>query len=774
MRTLNVLAAIVVALAVTLPGAAEEAQLGSRIDDFTLRDYHGQLHSLSDYGESKLVVVVFMGTQCPLAKLYSPRLAQLSDEFAPRGVQFVGVFPNRQDSVTEIASHARRHGITFPLLKDLGNAVADKFAAERTPEVFALDEKREVRYHGRIDDQYGFSVGGRVGYQLPEPRRRDLVIALEELLAGGPVSEPLTDAPGCHIGRIREPDADADVTYSRDIAPILNGNCVFCHREGQIAPFPLTNYDETVGWAEMIREVVDFQRMPPWHADPNYGKFVNDARLSDEEKNLIRQWVDAGAPEGDPSDLPEPPVFAEGWMIPEPDEVIYMAKEPFQVPAEGVVDYQNIIVDPGWTEDKWVKAMEPRPGNPAVVHHIVMYVIPPPGVSKYYSANLPKTALDWFASYAPGLRPPVLPDDTARFIPAGSKLNFQMHYTPNGTAQSDLSYVGIKFADPEKVKREIAVQHAGNHSFVIPAHAENHRVESFYTFRKDSLLWSVSPHMHLRGKDFLYKLIYPSGEEKTILSVPQYDFGWQTTYVFEEPMHVPAGTKMHCIAHFDNSENNLNNPDPTINVRYGPQTWEEMMYGWFEICLADQDLTDETISGERDPRARTGNFLAALEAGGVLIDDELRGAASRAWEQDERFLLFATLVNEKVPQLDRADVVYITSDRLRPSQVAELNGIRTTFRSTSTTLSAEGAALADYLTAGNEPVVHDDLAEVDDSLLGRMAKRGVKSSVHVPFERGGQRYLASYWSTEPEAFGPAAVEFLIQVTELLAAAPESN
>jgi hypothetical protein len=289
-------------------------------------------------------------------------------------------------------------------------------------------------------------------------------------------------------------------------------------------------------------------------------------------------------------------------MSPEPDQVVQMPK-PFDVPAEGTVPYQSFVVDPGWTEDKWVAAMEPRPGNPAVVHHIVMYVIPPKGVSKYFSANLPKTQLDWFASFSPGFRQPVLPKGTARYIPKGSKLIFQMHYTPNGTAQSDQSSVGIKFADPKDVKQEIAVQHSGEHNFVIPAHAGNHEVQSEYTFAHDSLLWSVSPHMHLRGKDFLYTLVFPDGKEEIILDVPQYDFGWQTTYTLADPKRVPKGSKLRCVAHFDNSENNLNNPDPTKEVRYGPQTWEEMCYGWFEIVLADQDLTSELAKGPANTQA---------------------------------------------------------------------------------------------------------------------------------------------------------------------------
>jgi peroxiredoxin/mono/diheme cytochrome c family protein len=603
MLTLRTLVCGMLALSVCHAGLAfaepHEASALTKVDDFALADAYGKEHRLSDYGERPVVVLAFLGTECPLARVYAPRLAALAKKYEGQGVVFLGINSNAQDNVTELKNFIRVNGIEFPILKDLNNTLADRLHATRNPAAYLLDRQRVVRYKGRIDDQYGLQdtkSGTRVSYQLKAPRREDLAQAIDELLADKSVSVAQTEPTGCLIGRRKQANDHSKITYSKQIAQLFNEHCVLCHRPGQIGPFSLTSYEDAAGWAEMIGEVVAEQRMPPWHADPKHGKFANDARLSAEERGLIAEWVAAGAPKGDLADLPEPPKFAEGWMISEPDQVVYMPKS-FDVPAEGTVPYQSIIVDPGWEEDKWVTVMEPRPGNAAVVHHIVMYVVPPQGVSKYFSANLPKTQLDWFASFSPGLRPPVLPKGTARFIPAKSKLVFQMHYTPNGTKQSDRSYVGIKFADPKTVKREIAVQHAGNHDFVIPPHAADHEVMSEYTFEHDSMLWSVSPHMHLRGKDFLYTLIYPDGKNEIVLHVPQYDFGWQTTYTLAEPKQVSKGTTLRCVAHFDNSENNLNNPDPTQEVRYGPQTWEEMCYGWFEIVLADQDLSAELAKG---------------------------------------------------------------------------------------------------------------------------------------------------------------------------------
>ena len=316
---------------------AETSPLGKKIDGFTASDFHGKEVSLKDFADSKAVVVAVLGTECPQAKLYAPRLVELAEKFKAQGVAFLAIDANQQDSVSELAHYAKEHKIEFPLLKDTGNTIADQLGAIRTPEVFLLDADRVVRYWGRIDDQYGFQEGG-VAFQREAPQRQDLAVAIDEVLAGKPVTLAEAKSQGCHIGRIKQPVADSEVTFTKHIASILNNNCVYCHREKQIAPFSLTNYEDAVGWAEMVREVVNDNRMPPWHADPAHGKFSNDARLSDADKALINKWVDNGAPQGDPKDLPAAPQFAEGWQIPTPDEVIYMPEAGYDVPATGTVE----------------------------------------------------------------------------------------------------------------------------------------------------------------------------------------------------------------------------------------------------------------------------------------------------------------------------------------------------------------------------------------------------------------------------------------------------
>jgi peroxiredoxin len=310
--------------------AEAASPVGRKVEDFILPDWHGRPRTLSEWADSKAVVIIFLGTACPLCKLYGPRLADLAEEFGPRGVAFVGIDANDQDGLTEIATYVARHKVPFPILTDSGGAVADRMGARRTPEAFVLDETRTVRYWGRIDDQYG------IGVQRAGPARRHVAAALDELLAGHPVSRPAIRPVGCRIGRAPSPAADrrpSGITYAREVGRLLQRRCVECHRPGEVAPFSLTRYADAAAWAPMIREVVADGRMPPWFADPRHGHFRNDARLTDDEKRLLVQWIDDGCPEGDPADLPPPPTFPDGWRIPRPDQVLYMADGPYDVPA---------------------------------------------------------------------------------------------------------------------------------------------------------------------------------------------------------------------------------------------------------------------------------------------------------------------------------------------------------------------------------------------------------------------------------------------------------
>ncbi|WP_404309022.1 redoxin domain-containing protein [Neorhodopirellula lusitana] len=554
---------------------AEPAFIGQRIESFTLKDFRGKQHSLDELQTSELVVIAFLGTECPLAKLYGPRLADLHKRYTPKGVAFLAINANVQDSVTEMAAYARIHGVDFPMLKDLRCQVADQLGAQRTPEVFVLDRSRKVQYRGRIDNQYG------IGYNRDAPLREDLATALDELLAGIPVSLPITQPTGCHIGRLPKPDNDAKITYSNRIAHILQQRCVECHRDGDIAPFALMDYDEVVGWAPMIEEVVREQRMPPWHAAPDHGHFRNDRLLSNEEKDAIYQWVASGSPEGDPAHLPTPIDFPTGWQLPrEPDIEFNIQETPFRVQAEGEVAYQWFAVDTHFTEDKWLAGVEVQPGNREVVHHILTFVREP------QDWRTRSVGRGFFAGYVPGLRAQMLPEGMAKLIPAGSQLTFQVHYTPIGSVQYDQSKIGLIFADPESVTHRVISSSAINPRIRIPAQESNHREEAASpTIPWDSQLLSMSPHMHLRGKSFHYEVELPNGQREVLLDVPQYDFNWQTEYQLLQPMDLPAGSRIFTVAHYDNSAANLNNPDPNRTVRWGDQSWDEMMIGYFNLAV---------------------------------------------------------------------------------------------------------------------------------------------------------------------------------------------
>lgn len=644
-------------LAAPSAGSAAEGPIGKKIEDFSLHDFRGKVHSLKDYADSKGVVVAFIGIECPLARLYAPRLAELAAHYEKQGVTFIAVDSNRQDSVTELGGFAQRHKLSFPVLKDPSNEVADLFGAERTPEVYLLDSEGVIRYHGRVDDQYGQHLAEnnkRISYQHTEPKRRDLAIALDELLAGEEVSVAQTDVTGCIIGRIPEVEPGGDVTYSNQIARILQDRCVECHRDGEIAPFALTDYDEVVGWSEMIREVVQEERMPPWHANPEYGQFQNDCRLSNDEKQLISTWVDNGSPEGDPNDLPEPRQFTEGWGIDEPDQVIYMSDKPYDIPAEGTVEYQYFEVDPGWKEDKWIKSAEARPDNRAVVHHIIGFIRPPAGDTRGIREG------GAGIGYAPGMPPRTFEPETAMFVPAGSKIVFQMHYTPNGRPQKDRSYIGVVFADEEDVKFRASGGAAMNTRFEIPAGADNHQVTSDYEFEEDRLLLGMLPHMHLRGKSFRFIAEYPDGESEILLDVPRYDFNWQLRYDLVEPKLMPAGTRLHCIAHFDNSEDNLSNPDPSEAVTWGDQTWEEMMIGWFTTRYVDP-VDHEKLKAEMAAAAKeAGERFQEMAKGFIArFDKDDSGTLSKEESPEQMQRFFNNLDTNRDGQVDADEALEV-------------------------------------------------------------------------------------------------------------------
>ncbi len=377
-------------------------------------------------------------------------------------------------------------------------------------------------------------------------------------------------------------------TFSKDVAPIIYKNCAGCHRPGDIGPMPLLNYEQVRPWAKSIREKVSLGLMPPWHSTDPHGTFSNDRRLSDADKKTILDWASNGAPEGNPKDLPPAPKFTDGWTIGKPDVVFTMAK-PYDVPEKGTIPYQYVTIPTNFTEDKWVQAIEIRPGARAVVHHVLVFEktsgpapkmaymsVPPKGspVKQAPQAQGPGTLI---ATTAPGTNAMVLDPGQAMKLHAGANLVLQLHYTANGKAASDATSVGVIFAK-EPPRQEIHNGAFINALFKLPAGSPDEAVDSAIVFNEDSHITALFPHTHLRGKSWEYRMIYPDGRTETVLAVPHYDFNWQTYYVFTKPLAAPKGSRLEATAHYDNSPQNKWNPDPTIDVRWGEQTWQEMQY----------------------------------------------------------------------------------------------------------------------------------------------------------------------------------------------------
>jgi hypothetical protein len=392
-----------------------------------------------------------------------------------------------------------------------------------------------------------------------------------------------------------QPGGPAVPTYTKDVAPILFKNCTGCHRPGEIGPMSLLTYDDVRPRAKAIRDKISDGLMPPWHADMPHGTFLNERGLTQEEKSTIFRWVANGAPQGDPKDMPAPPEYPQGWSIGKPDVVFEMPEE-YKVPAEGVIQYEYFYIPTNFTEPKWIQAIEVRPGSRNVVHHVlVFYKAKPdlqrtpvlrlnPEISKlppHIHGSHPEVddAVPGrlIATYAPGTNPQVFPAGTAMRLEPGGVLELQMHYTASGQDETDRTKVGLIFSkDPSP--REVRASHFFNATLNLPAGAPDVSVNSEVEFVQDATIWGLFPHTHVRGKRWEYVLQLPDGTRRTILSVPRYDFNWQTYYMFTDPLQVPKGAKIVSTAWYDNSPANKSNPDPAVNVKWGDQTWEEMQY----------------------------------------------------------------------------------------------------------------------------------------------------------------------------------------------------
>lgn len=376
-------------------------------------------------------------------------------------------------------------------------------------------------------------------------------------------------------------------TYSQEVSRLFQKNCLNCHRPGvQFTPMSLESYETVRPWVKSIKKAVADRTMPPWHADPNHGKFKNDISLTQPEIDTIVKWIDAGAPQGDPANLPPKMNFQDGWQIGEPDAIVDMGTD-FEVPATGTVPYKYFSVKTDFKEDKWIQAMEARAGNLSVVHHIVMYVRNPDGGISNPDGGLLGNGL--LGALSPGNTPSIYEPGEGKLIKKGATIIFNMHYNTNGTPAKDRSYVGFKFQD-KPVAKQVITRGIADVKFQIPPNDPNYQITSSFEFPEAVTIQAMMPHMHYRGKDFTYTAVYPDGRKEILLSTPKYNFEWQVYYRPAEKIKLPAGSRIDCVAHFDNSSGNPLNPDPNATVRFGEQTWEEMMIGWIDYTFDKENL----------------------------------------------------------------------------------------------------------------------------------------------------------------------------------------
>jgi thiol-disulfide isomerase/thioredoxin/mono/diheme cytochrome c family protein len=544
-----------------------DAGVGQFIPDVSFTDLAGKPGKLSDFKANKLLVVAVTNTTCPLCKKYTPSLARLEKEYAAKGVAFLFVNPTATDK-------PEASGFTGRYVHDKDHALTAAVGVKSTTEVVVLDAARTVLYRGAIDDQYG------LGYSLDAPRQRYLAAALDDVLLGRAPRIAATTAPGCELAVDRKP-TPTPLTYHARVERIIQTNCVECHRKDGGAPFGLTTYDEVVAQKGMIRKTVDKGTMPPWFAAPptkgNHSQWANDRSLSEADKADLLAWLGGELKKGDPADAPLPRSFATGWQIGKPD-VVYQLPEPIAVKAEGTMRYQIVTVETKLDEDKWVQGLEVQPTAREVVHHVLVFAVPKGAPRAIGEAQ------GFFAAYVPGSTGVVYPDGMAKKLPKGTNLIFQLHYTPNGTATTDRTRLGLVWAK-EPPKHEIRVSAAANPGIRIPPGADNHQVEARLPVPFDAKVTAFFPHAHLRGKAARYEVRLPDGTRKPLLDVPHYDFNWQLAYRYADPMAVPRGSMLIYTAWYDNSDKNPANPDPTKLVRWGQQTYDEMHLGYVEYYI---------------------------------------------------------------------------------------------------------------------------------------------------------------------------------------------
>ncbi len=585
-----------------------------KADNFVLLDQHGKAHELQYYRSAKAVVLITHGNGCQIVRSNLPDYQALRADYADKGVEILMLNANLQDTRQRIIDEAQEWGFDFPILKDDTQLISRSLKVNRTAEVLVIDPRSwEVVYRGPMNDRVDFE---RQKKKAGKTYARDII---DQLIRGDQVAFSKVNSPGCLIN-IEEAPKEA-ISYAKTVVPILQENCMACHVEGGIAPWAMSEYAMIKGFSPMIREVLRTKRMPPWHADPEIGHWENDVSLSREDKIALINWIEAGSPRGDgPDPLKQADGITTEWPWGEPDLIVDIPA--FEVPANGVVDYQFPVVENPLDQGVWVEAAAIVPGDTKAVHHILAGS----SAKAPTGGNIGEIFENIILTYAPGNEAQRMPKGTGVYVAPGGVYQFQMHYTPYGKKSVDRSKLGLYFAKeaPQNFYREHVI---ANMAIRIPANEAEHQEKAYFRFPKAAELFAFFPHAHYRGRSSEFELIYPDGSTEIILSVPNYDFNWQRTYRLAEPKQVPAGTVMLHRTVYDNSADNRGNPAPDQDVYWGLQSEEEMLYGsfgfrWLDessdkpihaqlpmellqmIGFMDQDLDGQVSESELMPRMR--------------------------------------------------------------------------------------------------------------------------------------------------------------------------
>lgn len=611
MRIFGSIVALAFFVAPAFADGPSKAKLGEKIPNLQFEGEKGAKLALHDLKNKEAIVIVFFSFECPVSNSYCQPLIDMHKEFDKHGIAFIGLTVNEDDTAAQVAKHARDFNVTFPVFRDRGLVAARALEADFTPECFVLDGEFNLIYRGRIDNSYSERLK-----KHQQVTKHDLRQVIGEVLSGRPVATPSTQAIGCPIVRDEvKVAADGKVTYYRDVLPILQDNCQSCHRPGEVGPFSLMTYKQAVNWAQDIKQYTASHQMPPWK--PTGGVAMHgERRLSDSQIKTLAAWADHGTPAGNEKDAPPPVKFTEGWQLGTPDLILTPSGDTILGPS-GKDLFRCFVMPTNLPEDVYVSAVELRPGNPRIVHHLLLFVDttgtgrklelaekdkkpePPdplhPKTEKnpewdtgpgYTSAMgpgfIPQSGM---SGWSPGITPRHLPEGTGYFLPKGADVVMQIHYHRDGRVERDKTQVGLYLRKKPVDRSYVASQVAGKGNgplpqfFMIPAGKEDFKLTGDRWAGNDFMLYSISPHMHMIGKSIKFTMTPPDGKAQTLIDIPNWDYNWQEIYFLKEPIHVKAGTKFEVEAIYDNSSKNPMNPsNPPRLVTFGEQTTNEMCF----------------------------------------------------------------------------------------------------------------------------------------------------------------------------------------------------